>query len=295
MVNLLRQLRSNERDIFIAAGAIVLSLGIVLSSFFIVSEAQALRISMKRIIFEGPKRSDIISIINNTAQEQTYRLGLKHYRMDAERSLVKLEGPDDPAGADIRWADEMIRYAPRRVTVPPGGSQQIRLLLRRPRDLADGEYRSHLWIITETDAEAFEANKPANAGAQSFRLAMTPASTLPILVRSGQMNIKSSITNAKVSDVGGGKHKVSFTVNREGNRSLYGDLRVICTGSGEYVASNKRGIAVYTELTKREFSYEYDVPADQAAACRSVRIEYLADKDDAQYNGALMAQANASM
>ena len=63
MVNLLRQLRSNERDIFIAAGAIVLSLGIVLSSFFIVSEAQALRISMKRIIFEGPKRSDIISII----------------------------------------------------------------------------------------------------------------------------------------------------------------------------------------------------------------------------------------
>lgn len=124
MVNLLRQLRSNERDIFIAAGAIVLSLGIVLSSFFIASEAQALRVSMKRIVFEGPKRSDIISIINNTSQEQTYRMGLKHYRMDAERSLVKLEGPDDPAGADIKWADEMIRYAPRRVTVPPGGSDR---------------------------------------------------------------------------------------------------------------------------------------------------------------------------
>lgn len=273
----------------------MLALGIVLASFFVASEAQALRISMKRVIFEGPKRSDIISIINNTSQEQTYRLGLKHYRMDERRSLVKLEGRDDPQASGIKWADDMIRYAPRRVTVPPGGSQQIRLLLRRPRDLADGEYRSHLWIITETEAESFEADKPAAAGAQSFRLSMTPAITLPVLVRSGQMTIKSSITNAQLTDVGGGKHKVSFTVNREGNRSLYGDLRIVCAGGGDYVASNKRGIAVYTELAKRDFSYEYEVPADKAAACRSVRIEYIADKDDAQYRGEVMAQAAASM
>ena len=49
----------------------------------------------------------------------------------------------------------MIRYAPRRVTVPPGGSQQIRILLRRPRDLEPGEYRSHLWIVTEQAAKEF--------------------------------------------------------------------------------------------------------------------------------------------
>lgn len=262
-----------------------------LSCLVWISEAQAVRLSMKRITFEGPKRSDIITIMNNTAKEQTYRLGWRHYRMDEKRSLVFV--PEDEKVDDIKWADDMIKYAPRRVTVPPGGSQQIRLLLRRPRDLAPGEYRSHLWIVTEADAEAFGA--PAEKGQQAFRLTMQPALTLPVFVRHGDLTAKASITDAKLAKTQTGG-TVSFVLNREGNRSLYGDLKVICTGGGQsFEASHIRGIAVYPEVSRRILEYDFDFPAEQAGNCGQVRIEYIADKEDALYSGQVMAQANAKL
>ena len=256
-------------------------------------EAQALRLSMKRIIFEGPVRSDVITIMNNTAKEQTYRLGWRHYRMDETRSLVAVPEEDLPSITDIKWADDMIRFAPRRVTVAAGGSQQIRILLRRPRDLASGEYRSHLWSITEVEAAKFDAD--ASADKQSVRLTMQPAITMPVFVRVGDLSASARITGATLSRAEGGA-SVGFTLHREGTRSLYGDLNVICTaGSQEYVASEVRGIAVYTEVQKRIFDYEIKIPAERANDCRRVRIEYVADNDDSQYGGQTMASATAEL
>lgn len=257
-------------------------------------EAQALRVSMKRIVFEGPKRSDIITIMNNTAEEQTYRLGWRHYRMDETKSLVRIDdGALDSAAGNIKWADDMIRFAPRRVTVPPGGSQQVRVLLRRPRDLAPGEYRSHLWIVTEASAKAFVPDEEkAPEGQQSFRLSMLPALTLPVFVRHGDLQASASITEAKLSKTAKGA-SVSFILNREGNRSLYGDMNIICTGSGEeYVAAQTRGIAVYTDVSRRILDFNFTYPPEKAAACAKLRIEYSAEKDDPLFQGGIIAQTS---
>lgn len=275
------------------AMAALLMLFLSVTGLLWITEAQALRISMKRVVFEGPKRSDIITIMNNTANEQTYRLGWRHYRMDEEKSLVQVKDADMNS-VPIKWADDMIRFAPRRVTVPPGGSQQIRLLLRRPRDLAAGEYRSHLWVITETEAEKFEADQSQKSGKQSFRLTMQPALTLPIFVRSGDLKATASITDAhltKTSDGGA----VKFVLHRDGDRSLYGDLKVTCTGGKqEYVAHQIRGIAVYPEVNKRILDYEFTYTPEHAADCTQARIEYVADSDDLQYSGKVMAQAQVT-
>ncbi len=276
-----------------SALAALFMLFLALAGLMWINEAQALRLSMKRIIFEGPKRSDIITIMNNTAKEQTYRLGWRHYRMDERKSLIHMpEGEPDSSG--VKWADDMIKYAPRRVTVPPGGSQQIRLLLRRPRDLEPGEYRAHLWIVTEIDADEFQADSKT-PGKQSFKLAMQPALTLPVFVRHGELSAKATITEAKVSkaDKGG---TISFHLNREGNRSLYGDLRIVCFASGaEFEASYSRGTAVYPEVKKRILEYDFPIPPEQEANCRKVRIEYIADKEDTLYSGQVMASATAQM
>lgn len=283
---------SGRRRIFMAACCLAVFL---VAGLYAAHQAQALRLSMKRIIFEGPKRSDIITIMNNTASEQTYRLGWRHYRMDEKKSLIYL-GDDAPDDGSVKWADDMIRFAPRRVTVPPGGSQQIRLLLRRPRDLAPGEYRSHLWIVTEVQAESFDDENNPEKGRQAFKLTMQPALTLPVFVRHGELSSGSSITEARLSNVKEGKRAVSFHLNRDGNRSLYGDLKVICTAAGhEYEASHTRGIAVYTEVTKRILDFDFKYPPEQEANCRRVRIEYIADREDSLYAGQIMAKADAQL
>ena len=55
----------------------------------------------------------------------------------------KLEDVDAP-NAEEQAAQEMILYAPRRVTLPPNQPQAIRISARAPEGLADGEYRVHL-------------------------------------------------------------------------------------------------------------------------------------------------------
>ena len=126
----------------------IIILTFLCATFFMLSikDAGAVRVSLKRIIFEGPVRSEILTLINNTGETQTYRLGWKKYKMDERNSLRALA--DDKDDGSILWADKMLRFAPRRVTIPAGGSQQIRLLLRRPSDIQEAEYRSHLWIVT---------------------------------------------------------------------------------------------------------------------------------------------------
>ena len=138
-------------------GGLGLVYGFLLASAVMMAaapDAHALRVTMKRVLFEGSKRADILILINNTGEEMSYRLGWRRMRMTEGQSVVPLA--DDDPGADLKPADDMIVYAPRRVVLPPGGSQQVRLMLRKPKGLADGEYRSHFWIEPEEESVKFD-------------------------------------------------------------------------------------------------------------------------------------------
>lgn len=267
--------------------------GLLLAGFLFVlcaPSANAVRVSMKRVIFDGSKRSEILTIINNDPEPKTYRLGWRRYRMVEGMALQAVkDGEDD---SDIKWADDMIRFAPRRVTVPPGGSQQIRLLLRRPKDIQVGEYRSHLWIVTETKPQEFTADAKNK---QAVRLTVQPAISLPLFVRHGDLSATATITDAKLFN---GKNGLgaSFTLNRTGNRSLYGDFDFICKDGGQnLVLKQVRGIAVYTEATRRKLSFDISHEGEGAASnCRTVQIVYRADANDSDYAGEVMAEATAT-
>ena len=252
--------------------------------------AYAVRVSLKRIVFDNTKRSEILTLINNTAEPKTYRLGWRKYRMVPDASLKIIEEGED--ASDILWADNMIRYAPRRVTIPPGGSQQIRLLLRRPKDIQNAEYRSHLWIVSEAKPAAFEAD-PANQ-AQAIRLAVQPAISLPIFVRHGDLQSTASITDAKITRTAEGV-KLSFNLNREGNRSIYGDFDFTCNAGGEeLVLKQVRGIAVYTEVGSRALEFDIPMAENRAANCAAINITYRADPNDPDAIAQTIAQATAT-
>lgn len=251
-----------------------------------VKDAHALRITLKRVIFEGPKRTEVITIINNTAEEQVYRLGWRRMRMTEDKSLQAV-ADDDPA-PDLRPADSMIRYAPRRIVLPPGRTQQIRLLLRRPKDMEPGEYRSHLWIQPEESAVKFDPNKPKAQG-QAVQIKMLTGLTLPVFIRSGKLEAAVRIEDA-VLTTKKGKPIVSYTVYREGNRSVYGDIEITCQSAGEEVViSSIRGIAVYTDVTKRNINNA--VLSMPEAGCSSMKITYRASEEDNFFKGDVMAEA----
>ncbi|QQG36914.1 MAG: hypothetical protein HYS17_03845 [Micavibrio aeruginosavorus] len=259
-------------------------------------DAQALKVTLKRAVFEGPRRTEVLTIINNSAEEQAYRLGWRMMRMTENQSMVAV---DDPAqAADLRPVDEMIRYAPRRIVIPPGGTQQVRLLLRKPKDLAEGEYRSHFWIQPEAESVKFEPPSEEMAEAAKTKpvvqIKMLTGITIPVIVRHGKLSVKSTITDARVARDGGGKAmNVGFTLNREGNRSVYGDLKFICNGGT--LAKQIKGIAVYTEITKRFMNFSIPYPEGGVSACSSMKIEYIADEDDLDLQGVTLAAAEVAV
>lgn len=259
--------------------------------FYTANEAGAVRVSLKRIVFEGNKRFEVLTIINNTPKSQTYRLGWRKYRMDEDKSLQAIG--EDESDEGILWADDMVRFAPRRVTIPAGGSQQVRLLFRRAADMKEAEYRSHLWIVSEVKPDQFVLKQDNEK--QAIRLSIQPALSLPVFVRNGNLTASAEISNAKLYNKDGTLH-ASFTLEREGTKSLYGDLELTCVDGGkEVVVRQIKGIAVYTEITKRNFDYDLSFDAVEINSCQNMKILFKADIEDPQLQGAVMAEADASL
>ena len=252
--------------------------------------AQALQLTLKRAVFEGNRRAEVLTIINNSTEEEAYRIGWRPMRMTADDALVTVEEGADIPG--LMPADDLVRFAPRRIIVPPGGTQQIRLMLTKPQDLPAGEYRSHLWLQPEAENVKFPSAS-AEGKQPMVQLKMLTGMTIPVIVRHGETTVKATLTGAQVKPAPDGKGMtVSFTLGRQGNRSLYGDLQFTC---GDQRAREIKGIALYTEIHERHFSFDVPYPDGKAGACPVMSIAYYADQDDDSLKGALLASAEIAV
>ena len=290
------EMTSARRLGFTGFGAFATGLAVLFLLGGFSPEAQALKVTLKRAVFEGPNRTATLTIINNTAEDQAYRLGWRQMRMTENQALVGVDDPADAVG--LKPVDDLIRYAPRRILIPAGGTQQVRLLLRKPADLAEGEYRSHFWIQPEAESVKFAPPSAEMAEAAKTRpmvqIKMLTGITIPVIVRHGKLTVKATMTEARVSrDPDGKNMNVGFMINREGNRSIYGDLKFTCDGG--VLAKQIKGVAVYTEVNKRFMNFSIPYPEGGAAACSKMKIEYIADADDMALKGASLASAEAAV
>ena len=133
-----------------------------------------------RLVFEGRVRNAYLTVNNPSAETQTYRIDILDMTMDAEGEFAIVE----PPGRFEPSARNMITFSPRVVTIEAGGAQIVRMLVRKPANLAEGEYRSHLRFLTVPSASAAET--PADeADALNIRIRPLYGVTIPILVRHG--------------------------------------------------------------------------------------------------------------
>lgn len=204
-----------------------------------------LLVAPTRLELNGFRGTEVI--LNNIGDAvATYRISVELRRMTADGKLVEVE-PAQATGAE-KVAQEMIAYAPRRITLDPNQPQSIRVGVRPPANLPDGEYRVHLLF------RAIPAPRPATTSQTStegISIALVPiyGVTIPVIVRTGQLAAQASIANAHLATAQG-RQAVALDLTRSGNRSLYGDLLVLKAGSTEPMAM-LRGVAIYTELDRR--------------------------------------------
>ena len=234
--------------------------------------ADALSITVKRVTFEGSKRADVITVINNSDKTETYRLSWRHFVMSGTQGLVAV--PEDNLPPEVKPSKDMVRFSPRRFTLAPRGSQQVRLMLRMPAGVENGEYRSHLAISPEEDVEAYRDQISKTRGNKTgVFMKMLAGASMPIIVRKGNLGATANIQD--LSAVSQGDTILTrFALAREGEKSTYGDLDYICNPEGDwYLLKFTRGVSVYAETPLRRITIK--IPKKQnKPACTTLAVRY---------------------
>ncbi len=233
-----------------------------------------LLVAPTRIVLNGARGTEVI--LNNIgSQTATYRISLELRRMNADGSLDELDAAT-PSAHDATTLG-MISYAPRKVVLPPNQPQAIRIGIRPPAGLPDGEYRAHMLFRAIPDAKPVVADPGKKPDGVSISLTPIYGVTIPIIVRQGNLSATAAIADPQVVNDPEDGQMLAFTLTRKGTRSTYGRIRVTKPGLDKPVIE-VRGVAVYAELPERRVY----LPVDDATAAQlkgAVKIEYLEDND----------------
>jgi hypothetical protein len=197
--------------------------------------------------------------------------------------------PEGQATPAEQAALDMVRHAPRRIILPPGQPQAVRISARPPAELADGEYRVHLTFRAIPSTTTPEQDVQAQTeGGLSIRLTPIYGVSIPVFVRKGRLEATASLGNPHVTTEGPDSY-LDLDLNRIGGRSLYGEV-VVKSARGE-VLFMTRGVAIYSEIAHR--SGHFRLTAEQATTMHGpVRIEY---REMPENGGKLLAELAATL
>jgi P pilus assembly chaperone PapD len=239
--------------------------------------AGELMVHPTRIVFEGNTRTAQIDLINSGTEPMTYRISVVRRRMTDTGDFVAVDTP----AAGEQFADEMIRFSPRQVVLQPRVAQAVRIQLRKPGELEDGEYRTHLLFQALPPADAATARQAVGAEeGLDIRLTAIYSVSIPLLVRHGSTSATVSLSDLELRRPADGPPAAALTIHRAGNRSVYGDLTVFLRAPNgtERVVGRANGIAVYTPNAVRKVVLplpvlEKGIPAGELRATFSERPE----------------------
>ena len=245
-----------------------------------------LLVAPTRVVINGGGGAEVV-LSNIGDKPATYRISLELRRMDETGDFDEV--PEANANASERAALDMVRYAPRRVTLLPGQPQAVRISVRPPEGLPDGEYRVHMNFRAVPSADPVEAATadPAQATGVSIKLVPVYGITIPVFVRKGRLEGQATLGAAQLvrSETGA---FIDLDMGRSGTRSVYGEI----TGKdarGQLVFSI-RGVAIYSEVNRRKARIPLN--AGQLALLKGpIRIEY---RELPENGGALLAQTTAN-
>lgn len=247
-----------------------------------------------RIVLEQDRNAAQVELINNGRESATYRISLVNRRMSESGEMLEIDTPRP----DERFADPLLRYAPRQVTLAPGASQTIRMMVDLPPQLATGEYRSHLQfdrLPPPSGASSIES--ALTLGDRQIGVRLTPliGASIPVIVRHGETS-----ATVKLSDLRLDQHQESglpllmMVLHRSGNRSVYGDITVSFIpqhGPAQQVGG-AGGVAVYTPNAVRRATLLLEPPPGLKLERGRLQVSY---RERAEDGGRLLAEAQLAL
>jgi hypothetical protein len=247
--------------------------------------AAGLLVAPTRVAFDARHRTAAITVMNSGSKAATYRISFVQMVMD-ETGQVRELTPEQQAQNP---ADQLVRYSPRQVYLEPGVAQTVRLQVRKPENLAEGEYRSHLLfrMLPGADGAAAQA-EPAQGDAKArsgldVQLSIIYGVAVPIIVRNGELWSKVSLKPIGIVSPPAKNQPPALVVqlNRSGTESTYGDLiaTLVQNGGHEVTLSRMNGLAVYSPNPVRTVRMPINPPPGTDLGAGRIRVAYSKQDD----------------
>lgn len=234
-----------------------------------------------RVHFADRERSAELTLVNTSQTTNTYRLEWVNNRMNEDGSYTILDAPLNPAFDP----EKNLVISPRQVTIPPGQQQRVRLSLRRPPDLPDGEYRAHLLM---KKVGSVTRSRSAVTDSVEARVDINIGFSIPVIIQQGVPNVRAGLTDIKILPPGnaGAPPHLSAQITREGTHSINGRVRVFWTppGGTEEQIGILNNINVFPEISRRHILVPLRMTRPLTGGTMRIALETM----DSQ--GALLAQ-----
>ena len=229
---------------------------LVLSSAVVTAQGDLL-LYPKRIVFDGSRRSQTISLANIGKDTVRYNISLVQMRMTAEGVFEVITQPDSGQNFALKY----LRFFPRNVVLPPHEAQSVKIQLVNTGETNAGEYRSHMYFRAEPVKKPLgEPEAKRDSAAISIQLVAVFGISIPIILRTGESTTQVNISNASFSWKKDTVPSLNLSLKRTGNMSVYGDVTVdyISVGGKRIRVAKVMGLAVYTPNTIRNINLPLD-------------------------------------
>jgi len=256
-----------------------------------VPAAAELLVAPTRVVLTPQTRSSELVLVNKGSETAAFRISLENRRMREDGSLEDAS----TAQAGEAFADDKLRYSPRQLVLEPGARQVVRIMASAPGDLAPGEYRSHLRLMSApvSAGKAAVAGETPAGNSLSIELVAIRSLTIPVILRVGTLEASVTMDSAAMAEDASDQLVVRLT--RSGTRSTYGDVSLTPEGA-KAPAWVVRGVAIYTPNTSRDVIVPLPPEVRAGLAGKRVRIDYTStDAADPASLGKRLATLTATL
>ena len=204
------------------------------------------------------KRSQTLTIINESKEPQTYRVSMIEYGQDENGKYVKTETVTNSA-------QKYLIYSPKQFTLMPGDTQDIRVARKGMGDAKDGEYVSHLLVSevemphmknskNQKDEEAKSAESEEGEEGEEKKISISIhtlfSTSIPVTIYKGnQLSQATEIVSYRQNG-----DKLDFVLQRKGNVSSRIKIKVF-NDKGEEIGHSGM-VRIYTPNGKRNLTID---------------------------------------
>ncbi|MFC4699871.1 molecular chaperone [Glaciecola siphonariae] len=204
----------------------------------------ALLVAPLRVAFENRERTQEVILINQSDKRHTYRLEWVERSANENGTYNELSEEDT-----FNRASGLIRFSPRQVSLAPGERQVIKLLLRKPADLAKGEYRSHLRFVAIPPT--LDSGEDEVTDGIAMKMHMFLSYSIPVIVRNGIEDALVNIGDTTLIQEGG-KYKLRTELYKDTKWSTSGNLVALQQrNSQQEVVARLNNVNIFHESNKR--------------------------------------------